>query len=89
LRQFKIVYTKKAQKDIQKAKLYPVIFDNLKELVKLLENNPFQKPPTYEKLLGDFKGAYSRRLNVQHRLVYQVYKKEKIIKIIRIWTHYE
>jgi Txe/YoeB family toxin of toxin-antitoxin system len=89
LKQFKIVYTKKAQKDIQKAKLYPVIFDNLKELVKLLENNPFQRPPMYEKLLGDFKGAYSRRLNVQHRLVYQVYKKEKIIKIIRIWTHYE
>jgi Txe/YoeB family toxin of toxin-antitoxin system len=89
LKQFKIVYTKKAQKDIQKAKLYPVIFDNLKELVKLLENNPFQRPPMYEKLLGDFKGAYSRRLNVQHRLVYQVYKKEKIVKIIRIWTHYE
>ncbi|MDR1244859.1 MAG: Txe/YoeB family addiction module toxin [Endomicrobium sp.] len=89
MKQFKIVYTKKAQKDIQKAKLYPVIFDNLKELVKLLENNPFQRPPMYEKLLGDFKGAYSRRLNVQHRLVYQVYKKEKIVKIIRIWTHYE
>jgi Txe/YoeB family toxin of toxin-antitoxin system len=89
LRQFKIVYTKKAQKDIQKAKQYSVIFTNLKDLVALLENNPFQSPPSYEKLLGDFKGAYSRRLNVQHRLIYQVYKKEKIVKIIKVWTHYQ
>jgi Txe/YoeB family toxin of toxin-antitoxin system len=89
LRQFKIVYTKKAQKDIQKAKQYPVIFDSLKDLVALLEINPFQSPPSYEKLLGDFKGAYSRRLNVQHRLIYQVYKKEKIVKIIKVWTHYQ
>jgi Txe/YoeB family toxin of toxin-antitoxin system len=89
LRQFKIVYTKKAQKDIQKAKQYPVIFTNLKDLVALLGNNPFQSPPSYEKLLGDFKGAYSRRLNVQHRLIYQVYKKEKIVKIIKVWTHYQ
>lgn len=89
MRQFKIVYTKKAQKDIQKAKQYSVIFTNLKDLVALLENNPFQSPPSYEKLLGDFKGAYSRRLNVQHRLIYQVYKKEKIVKIIKVWTHYQ
>jgi Txe/YoeB family toxin of toxin-antitoxin system len=89
LRQFKIVYTKKAQKDIQKAKQYPIILANLKDLVALLKTNPFQSPPSYEKLMGDFKGAYSRRLNVQHRLIYQVYKKEKIVKIIKVWMHYE
>jgi Txe/YoeB family toxin of toxin-antitoxin system len=84
LRRFKILYTKKAQKDIKKAKEYPVIFDSFKNLVALLESNPFQSPPSYEKLLGDFKGAYSRRLNVQHRLIYQVYKKERIVKIIKV-----
>jgi Txe/YoeB family toxin of toxin-antitoxin system len=83
------VYTKNAQKDIQKAKQYPIIFANLKNLVALLKNNPFQSPPSYEKLLVDFKGAYSRRVNVEHRLIYQVYKKEKIVKIIKVWTHYQ
>lgn len=88
MRQFKIVYAKKAQKDIQKTKEYPVVFDNLKELVKLLENKPFESPSMYEELVGDLKGAYSRRLNIENRLIYQVYKKEKIVKIIRIWTLY-
>ena len=58
-------------------------------LLKILESNPYTTPPPYEKLVGDLAGAYSRRLNVQHRLVYQVYEKERAVKVIRMWTHYE
>jgi Txe/YoeB family toxin of toxin-antitoxin system len=58
-------------------------------LIEISKHDPFRNPPPYEKLLGDLSGAYSRRINIQHRLVYQVLKKEKIIKIIRMWTHYE
>jgi len=59
------------------------------KLLDILSQNPFQTPPPYEKLLGDLSGAYSRRINIQHRLVYQVLKASKIVKIIRMWTHYE
>ena len=59
------------------------------ELLEILQKNPFQNPPPYEKLVGDLSGAYSRRLNIQQRLVYQVYETERIVKIIRLWTHYE
>ena len=62
---------------------------NAKKLIELIKENPFQNPPPYEKLAGDLKGLYSRRINIQHRLVYQVYDEEKVIKIIRMWTHYE
>ena len=55
----------------------------------MLKQNPFENPPPYEKLVGDLTGAYSRRINIQHRLIYQVYLKEKVVKIIRMWTHYE
>lgn len=58
-------------------------------LLKIIEINPFQNPPKYEKLVGDLSGAYSRRINIQHRLVYQVLEKEKIVKVLRLWTHYE
>ena len=58
-------------------------------LLKILQNNPFQNPPSYEKLIGDLAGAYSRRLNRHHRLVYQVVKEAKSVKIVRMWTHYE
>ena len=58
-------------------------------LLTILENNPFQNPPPYKKLLGDLKGAYSRRVNIQHRLVYQILKEDRTVKIIRMWTHYE
>ncbi|MDB4978359.1 MAG: addiction module toxin, Txe/YoeB family [Candidatus Peribacteria bacterium] len=79
---------KQAVKDAKKIKNTPLA-TKVKKLLKILENNPFASPPSYEKLLGDLEGAYSRRINLQHRLVYQVLEKEKIVKIIRMWTHYE
>ncbi len=85
---WKIVYTSQAQKDAKKLSAA-----GLKEkaivLIKILQNNPFRKSPSYEKLLGDLKGAYSRRINFQHRLVYQVLKEIHTVKIIRLWTHYQ
>jgi Txe/YoeB family toxin of toxin-antitoxin system len=83
-----LYYTRQAQKDAKK-----ITGTGLKEqaqtLLDILEKNPFQNPPAYEKLVGDLSGAYSRRITIQHRLVYQVYKKEKTVKIIRLWTHYK
>lgn len=85
---WKIVYTKQAGKDAKK--IVAAGFKNkVKKLFEILEVNPFKNPPEYEKLVGDLAGAYSRRINIQHRLIYQVYMKEKTIKIIRMWTHYE
>jgi len=85
---WKLVYTWQAQKDAKKIAAAGLKDKTLK-LLKILENDPFQNPPPFEKLLGDLKGAYSRRINIQHRLVYQVLSKEKVVKIIRMWTHYE
>ena len=85
---WELVYTKQAQKDAKKlasAGLRPKAL----ELLEILQKNPFQNPPPFEKLVGDLFGAYSRRLNIQHRLVYQIYETERIVKIIRLWTHYE
>jgi len=85
---WKLVYTKQAQKDAKKlasAGLKP----KAQELLRILEHNPFQVPPRYEKLVGDLAGAYSRRINIQHRLVYQVLEDQRIVKVIRMWTHYE
>jgi toxin YoeB len=85
---WKIVFAKAAQKDAKKIKragLKPAVED----LLSIIEKNPFQNPPSYEKLVGDLTGAYSRRINIQHRLVYQVLMKKRIIKIIRMWTHYK
>lgn len=83
-----IVYTRQAQKDARK-----IASSNLKpqaqRLLDLIARNPFQNPPPYEKLVGDLAGAYSRRINIQHRLVYQVYATEHTVKVIRMWTHYE
>ena len=85
---YKIVYTKTSIKDIPRLK--SVNLDNkAKALIEILRSNPFQNPPPYEKLMGDLNELYSRRINIKHRLVYQVYKKEKIVKIISLWTHYE
>ena len=85
---WRVVYTKQAQKDAKK-----VSASNLKakaeKIIKILRQNPFQTPPPYEKLIGDLAGAYSRRLNIQHRIVYQIIDDEKVVKIIRMWTHYE
>lgn len=85
---YKIVYIKKVIKDIPKIKSNG-LSDKLKGLIDVIKINPFKNPPPYEKLLGDLDGAYSRRINIQHRLVYQVYEEEKTIKIISIWSHYE
>jgi Txe/YoeB family toxin of toxin-antitoxin system len=85
---WKLVYTKQAQKDAKKlsaARLRP----KAESILKILEENPFQTPPPFEKLVGDLEGAYSRRINIQHRIVYQVFKRSKTLKIIRLWTHYE
>ena len=85
---WKIVYTKQAQKDAEKLSssgLKP----KAQSLLDILKENPFQNPPPYEKLVGDLSGAYSRRINIQHRLVYQVYEEERIVKVLRMWTHYE
>jgi toxin YoeB len=83
-----IVYTKQAQKDAKK-----IASSNLKSqaqrLLDVIAKNPLQNPPPYEKLVGDLAGAYSRRINIQHRLVYQVYDAEQTVKILRMWTHYE
>jgi len=85
---WRLVYTKQAQKDA--AKLAAAgLKEKAIELLGIVAQNPFQTPPPYEKLVGDLTGAYSRRINVQHRLVYQVYRKERTVKVLRIWSHYE
>ena len=83
-----LVYTKQAQKDAKNL-ASSNLRDKAKALLDVLENNPFQNPPSYEKLIGDLDGAYSRRINIQHRLVYQVIEDENTVKILRMWTHYE
>ena len=83
-----VYYTKQAQKDARKL-ASSGLKDKAEELLRVLENDPFQNPPPYEKLVGDLAGAYSRRINIQHRLVYQVLEKGKAIKVLRLWTHYE
>ena len=85
---WRLVYTSHAQKDAKK-----LAASGLKEkaqtLLAILADNPLQNPPPYEKLVGDLAGAYSRRINIQHRLDYQVLEDEKIVKVLRMWTHYE
>ena len=85
---YKLVYTKKAAEDIPKLKSTG-LDKKAKALIELLRENPFQNPPPFEKLKGDLEGAFSRRINIKHRLVYQVYESEGTVKIIRLWTHYE
>ena len=83
-----IVFTKQAVKDFEKVKTNPVLLKKVKSLLQLIEVNPFANPPSYEKLVG-FENVYSRRINIQHRLVYQVFTDIDVIKIIRMWTHHE
>lgn len=85
---YKIVYTKYAKKDSVKIKQRN-LKDKVIKLIKILEENPYKNPPPYEKLVGDLIGSYSRRINIQHRLVYEVVEEEKTVKILRMWTHYE
>ncbi|MBI5025117.1 MAG: Txe/YoeB family addiction module toxin [Candidatus Omnitrophica bacterium] len=85
---WKLVFTKQAQKDagkLARAGLKP----QAEILLEILATDPFQNPPSYEKLVGDLQGAYSRRINIRHRLVYQVLKNIKTVKVVRMWTHYE
>jgi toxin YoeB len=85
---WQLYYTRQAQKDARKlasTKLRP----HAERLLEILKKNPFQTPPPCEKLVGDLAGAWSRRINIQHRLVYQVYPEKRAVKIIRMWTHYE
>jgi Txe/YoeB family toxin of toxin-antitoxin system len=85
---FRLVFIKQAQKDAKKlasAGLKP----KAQILLDILADDPFRNPPPYEKLVGDLAGAYSRRINIQHRLVYQVLKRERVVKVLRLWTHYE
>lgn len=85
---YQIVFTKQAMKD-RKLIAQAGLEKRTKALLAVLAENPFQSPPPYEKLVGDLAGFYSRRINVQHRLVYSVHDKEKVVKVLRLWTHYE
>jgi Txe/YoeB family toxin of toxin-antitoxin system len=80
---------KAAVKDIEKIKSLPAIYKKLRTFISVLEDNPYTSPPSYEKLGGDLKGLYSRRLNIKHRLVYEVIEKTKEVRILSCWTHYE
>lgn len=83
-----LAYSKYALKDAKKLSAAR-LKDKAQVLLDLLERDPFQNPPPYEKLVGDLNGAYSRRINIQHRLVYEVFPKEKTVRILKMWTHYE
>lgn len=85
---YSIVYTKEAANDISNLKAAK-LEKRAKALIALIRDNPYQTPPPYEKLQGDLQGAYSRRINIKHRLVYEVLEKEQTVKIISLWTHYE
>ena len=85
---WRLVYTKQAQRDAKKLSssgLKP----RAEELLDLIAEDPYRRPPPFEKLVGDLTGAYSRRLNIQHRLVYQVLDEDRVVKVLRMWTHYE
>ena len=85
---WKIYYTRQAQKDARKLASYG-LRNKVEELLQIISENPYQSPPPCEKLVGDVSGALSRRINIQHRVVYQVYEHGKSVKILRLWTHYE
>ena len=85
---YKIQYHKKVVKEIEKLKMNKLDI-KAKKLINIIKENPYQNPPPYEKLTGDLKDYYSRRINIQHRLVYQVIEKEKTVRILSMWTHYE
>jgi Txe/YoeB family toxin of toxin-antitoxin system len=83
-----VVFTAQAQKDAKKLS-HSGLKNKAEQLLEILRKNPSETPPPFEKLIGDLDGAYSRRINIQHRLVYQILKNEKIVKVLRMWTHYE
>ncbi len=85
---WRVVFTKQAKKDAKKLAAAG-LRTKTEKLLDILRENPYRTPPTYEKLFGDLSGAYCRRINIQHRLVYQILDNEKVVKVIRMWTHYE
>lgn len=85
---WQLVFTKQAQKDAKKI-AHSGLKPQAERLLEIIKENPFKNPPPYEKLVGDLSGAYSRRINIQHRLVYEVIEDIKTVKVIRMWTHYE
>ena len=85
---WRIVFTKQARKDAKKLSSAG-LRQKAETLLDILRENPYRTPPPFEKLIGDLAGAYSRRINIQHRLVYQIIDKENIVKVLRMWTHYE
>lgn len=85
---WRVLFTRQAQKDAQRLAASGLRV-KAEALLSILAENPFQNPPRFEKLIGDLAGAYSRRINIQHRLVYQVFEEERIVKVLRMWTHYE
>lgn len=85
---WRLVYTTQAQRDAKKLSASG-LKPKAEEILALLAEDPYRKPPPFEKLVGDLAGAYSRRINIQHRLVYQVLDKERVVKVLRMWTHYE
>lgn len=85
---YKILYHKRALKDIERIK-QDKLEKKVKGLIEILRNNPYQNPPPYERLLGELKDYYSRRVNIQHRLVYQVLEEESVVRILSMWSHYE
>ncbi|NVO07989.1 MAG: Txe/YoeB family addiction module toxin [Rhodoferax sp.] len=85
---WQLVFAKHAQKDAKKLAAAG-LKSRAQDLLTILQNDPFQNPPPYEKLVGDLSGAYSRRINIQHRLVYEVFSEERVVRVLRMWTHYE
>lgn len=85
---WQVLFAKHALKDAKKLSAAGLKY-KAQELLTVLANDPFQNPPPYEKLVGDLEGAYSRRINIQHRMVYEVFKKERIVRVLRMWTHHE
>ena len=85
---WQVVYAKHALKDAKKLSAAG-LRERAQELLEVLAIDPFQKPPPFERLVGDLEGAYSRRINIQHRLVYEVFKKERTVRVLRMWSHYE
>lgn len=85
---WKLIFSKQSLKDAGRLKKTN-LWKNAEKLLDVLRANPFQIPPPYEKLVGDLEGVYSRRINIQHRLIYQISKEEKVVRVLRMWTHYE
>jgi len=85
---WQLLFSKQSAKDAKNLKSAK-LWKNAQKILEVLRRNPFQNPPPYEKLVGDLEGAFSRRINIHHRLIYQVNKQEKIVRVLRMWTHYE